>query len=187
MVVVFEEFDEVGDVCKGAFRADFRDGLLGCGQKNFCKVQSLLNKPAVGRGVKLGPELLLKGGQGAVCLLGELFDRDIGKNIIINRLNKLRPVSICTRYKSVFQAVIITRENYKHKLREFHLLADSMVAEALESKISTHRVEELRKHIGRRYDDKIMMSAMVTLMDAGGRNRVVCRKIYDNLLEKLRG
>ena len=62
-----------------------------------------------------------------------------------------------------------------------------MVAEALESKISTHRVEELRKHIGRRYDDKIMMSAMVTLMGAGGRNRVVCRKIYDNLLEKLRG
>ena len=38
VVVVFEEFDEVGDVGKGALGADFGDGFLRCGQQYLCKV-----------------------------------------------------------------------------------------------------------------------------------------------------
>ena len=38
VVVVFEEFDEVGDVGKGTLGADFGDGFLRCGQQYLCKV-----------------------------------------------------------------------------------------------------------------------------------------------------
>lgn len=159
MVVVLEEFDKVRDVGKGTLGAYLRDGLLAGGQQDLCQMEALSNQPTMWWCAELCPKLLLECCERAVGLLGKLFDGDVVEDVVIDRLYKLCLVAIGTRDKATAQAVILTREDYQHQLRELHLLVDFVVAEGLKAEVTTYGVEELRQHLGRSGDDKIVMTA----------------------------
>jgi len=66
---LLEEADEVRGVGKGAVVADLGHCLIARVEKGLSKLQSLLDKPLMGRGGEGLCKLLLKGCQRAVCLL----------------------------------------------------------------------------------------------------------------------
>ena len=93
-------------------------------------------------------------------------NKNVIEDVVIDRLYKLRLVAVGAHNKATTQAVILARKDYQHQLRELELLADTVISKCLKSKIAIYRVEELREHIGRLCDDKVMVAALLALVVA---------------------
>ena len=70
----------VGRRRKGRPRMRWLDGIAA--------IESLVNNPLVRRGVEYTAKLLLERCERAVCLLGQLFNRDVVEDIVVYGIDK---------------------------------------------------------------------------------------------------
>ena len=87
LVLFFEQFDEVRRVGEGALVADLRDRLRGRDQQQARVHEPLADEPFVRWNLEVAPKLLLEGGERAVRQSGELLDRDVAEDVVVDNLN----------------------------------------------------------------------------------------------------
>ena len=106
LVLLLEEFDEVRRVGKGAFITDFGDGFRRRNEQQARMHQPLPDVPLVWRHLEMAAELFLERGQRTVGEFGELLDRNVLEDMVVDGLFEILPGAVDIAQQLAFDAAV---------------------------------------------------------------------------------
>ena len=161
LVLFFEQFDEVRRVGEGALVADLRDRLRGRDQQQARVHEPLADEPFVRRNLEVAPKLLLEGGERAVRQPGELLDRDVAEDVVVDDLFKVFARRVDVAQQLALQAAVFVRGDQVDQLGHLDALGCLVAAELLVAQVVVRVEEEAAQRAPGRHGDVGAVAAPV--------------------------
>ena len=180
---LFEEFDKVRGVGKGALVANLRNRFRGGRQQEAGVEESLVDKPPVGRGEEVAVKLLLEGGQRAVVQARQLLDGDLLEDVVVDNLLETLLLVVHALQHLALDATLLVGDKQVDQFGHLDVFCRLVVAELRILQVTIRVVEEGAQGAPRLHRQGVLVATHHAGVFVGDVEAIGQIQVYQNPLQ----
>ena len=147
--------------------------------------QPLADIPLVRRHFEMAPELLLERGERTIGEFGQLLDRDILEDVVVDDLFEILPGRIDVVEQFALQAAVFVGGDQIDQFGHFDILGRFVVAELLVAQIVVRVGEKVAQRVPGGHEDFVTVAAVFARVVVRDVEPVGDVQVHENLLQLL--